>query len=257
MPNPTYFSKSFGSYLYDDLRDGLEMLEQDLGYRHRMTKAYSRDEAFADNSLHDPRRLRFTGLLTGAGGRQDAAALRLAWDGFAAAHSAGPVRRLQIDSDRYINARVEALSDKFDGLCHEFQLSFLCFDPFWYAPAMSQVALVPGGTAIITTGGTAYSWPLLTLVVTGAPGGGSVTILNSQDTALSFAPPAPGTYTIDCGQETITDAAGADQFAFMSGDLPLLVAGAGPYGAPNSLTLTASGGAAVSGASVQWQDRWI
>ena len=111
----TYFAKSFGSFAYNDVRDGLGLLDQQIGFRHRMSKAFSRDGAFADDSLHEPRRASFTGRLTGAAGAQDAASLRTAWDNFAAAHAPGPARPLQIDSDRYLNARVESLGDKFNG----------------------------------------------------------------------------------------------------------------------------------------------
>lgn len=252
----TYFAKSYGSYVYDDLRDGLEAVEQQIGYRHRMSKAFSRDGAFADDSVFDPRHLSFTGVLTGAAGAQDAASLRAAWLGFCAAHQPGPARKLMIDSDMYLNARVETLTDKLDGLMHELTLGFIAFDPFWYSMNAATLPLTLGGASAITTGGTAYSWPVFTFTVYAAPAGGLVTLANSADTAFSFAPPAAGAFTVDCGAETITDAAGADQFGYMTGDLPVLVAGSGIYGAPNPLTLTTAGGCTLSAASVSWQDRW-
>ena len=252
----TYNAKSFGGYAYDDLRDGLRSLEETLGHRHRMSKAFSRDGAFADDSLFDPRRLSFTGLLTAAGGAQDAASLRAAWETFCAAHAAGPARPLMLDSDRYLNARVESLAGTFNGLSREVTLSFLAFDPFWYSAVTSTVALTPGGSTTVTTGGTAYSWPVFTFVVTAAPAGGLLTLASAQDATLSFSPPAAGTFTVNCGQETITDSAGADQFASLIGDLPILVAGSGLYGASNSLTLTLSGGVTLSSAAAAWQDRW-
>jgi len=255
-PAVIYFAKSFGAYVYDDLRDGLESVDEEIGHRQRMTKAFARDGAFADDSLFDPRRVTFTGLLTGAAGKQDAAPLRAAWDGFRAAHAAGPTRRLQIDSDRYLDARVETISDKFDGLWHEMTVSFMAFDPFWYGNQQNTLPLTVNGNTVVSTLGTAYSWPVFSFVVSAAPAGSLLTLANAEDTLFSFAPPAAGTFAVDCGNESITDQAGADQFAYMSGDLPVLVAGNGVYGAPNTLTLTASGGAAISSASVSWQDRW-
>ena len=198
----------------------------------------------------------FTGRLTGAAGAQDAASLRTAWDNFAAAHAPGPARPLQIDSDRYLNARVESLGDKFNGLFHEVALAFIAFDPFWYALTSTTSALSTSAATAITTGGTAYSWPVFTLVVSAAPAGGLITITNSADASFAFAPPAADTYTVDCGQETIVNSAGTDMFAYMTGTLPVLVAGAGSYGASNTLTVALTGGATLSGQSVSWQDRW-
>jgi len=258
MPVPPiiYFAKSYGAYVYDDMRDGLESVDEEIGHRQRMTKAFARDGAFADDSLFDPRRVTFAGTLTGAAGAQDAASLRAAWDGFRAAHAAGPTRKLRIDSDRYLNARVETVTDKFDGLMHEMTLSFMAFDPFWYGDQQNSLPLTVNGNTIVSTAGTAYSWPVFSFVVSAAPAGGLITLANAQDTLFSFAPPAAGTYMVDCGSEAITDGSGADQFAYMTGDLPILVAGIGIYGAPNTLTLTATGGATLSSASVSWQDRW-
>lgn len=257
MPAPiAYFAKSFGSYAYDDLRDGLGAIEQQIGHRQRMSKAFSRDGAFSDDSLFEPRRVTFTGLLTGAGGAQDAASLRAAWLGFAAAHAPGPARRLQIDSDQYLNARIETVTDTFNGLYHKLSVGFLAFDPFWYSVAVSSLPLTPGGTTALTTAGTAYSWPIFTFTVSAAPAGGLLTLSNGSDTSFSFFPPAAGTYTVNCGAETITDGAGTDQFGGMTGDLPILVAGSGIYGTPNPLTLTTAGGCTLSAASASWQDRW-
>ena len=251
-----YFAKSFGSYAYDDLRDGLSSVEEQIGHRHRMTKAFSRDGAFADDSLFEPRRVTFQGLLTGPGGAQDAASLRAAWLAFKGAHQAGPARRLMIDNDQYLNARVETLSDTSSGLYHKTVVGFLAFDPFWYSVSTSTLPLTVGGTTAVTTGGTAYSWPIFSFTVSAAPAGALITLSNAADALVSLAPPAAGTYTVDCGAETITDGAGADQFGGMTGDLPILVAGSGLYGAANALTLTATGGCALSAASVSWQDRW-
>ncbi len=254
---PTYFAKQFGAYVYDDLRDGLGQLKNVVGYRHRQSKAFSQDGAFALNSLHDPRRLSFEGVLTGANGAQDAASLRAALDLFLAAHQAGPAQQLAIDNDRYINAQVETFEDDFDGLSHHIALTFLCFDPFWYSTTTTTEALTVGGTTVITTGGTVYSLPVVTLVATAA--GGIVTLANAQDATLTFSPPAAGTFTLDCLQETITDAGGTDQTAYFTGDLIRLIAGQLASGgtATNSLTLTTAGGAALSSASISWADRWL
>lgn len=245
----TYFSKSYGAYAYNDMRDGLGKLKNTLGYRHRQSKSLSRDGAFAVNSLQDPRRLSFEGILTGAGNAQDAASLRAAADAFAAAHAAGQARPLSIDSDRYINAQVETFEDDFNGLSHQYTLTFWCFDPYWYAQVSTLQALTVGGSVIVTPTGAVKSLPVFTLIAGGA--GGLVTVANAQDASFSFSPPAPGTFTLDCLQESLTDSNGIDQIAGFTGDFPALLAQA------NTLTVTTSGGAQISSVTCGWQDRWL
>ena len=249
----TYLVKTYNGYAYGDT---LYELTEELGYRHRMTKAANRDGAFTDTSLHDPRRLSGTGELVGAPNAQgipaqDIASLRTAADAFKAAHQPGPPQKLMLDSDRYISAQVEHLSLKFDGLLYAVELSFLAYDPFWYSMAPTTVALAQNAATAITPGGMAKSLPIFTLVVSAAPAGSLITLANAQDVTLSYAPPAAGTYTIDCLQESITDQNGADQTAYMTGDFLALIAGA------NQITLTLSGGVTLSSQSVTWQDRWI
>lgn len=249
----TYLVKTYNGYSYGDT---LYDVTEELGYRHRMTKAANRDGAFTDVSLHDPRRLSAAGELVGAPnaqgiGAQDIASLRAAADAFKAAHQPGPPARLMLDSDRYLMAQVERLSLKFEGLSYEVNLSFLAYDPFWYSTQATTLPLTQNGATIITPAGTAKSLPLFTLAVSAAPAGSLITLASAQDASLSFAPPAAGTYILDCAQEIITDAAGSDQTSGMTGDFMALIAGA------NNLTLTLAGGAALSNQSVAWTDRWV
>lgn len=249
----TYLVKTYNGYSYGDT---LYELTEELGYRHRMTKAANRDGAFSDASLHDPRRVSGTGELVGAVNAQgipaqDIASLRAAADAFKAAHQPGPPAPLMLDSDRYLNAQVERLSLKLDGLLYAVELSFLAYDPFWYAVASTTMALAQNAATAVTPGGMAKSLPIFTLVVSAAPTGSLITIANAQDVALTFAPPTAGTYTVDCLQERIVDQAGGDQTAYMTGDFLALIAGA------NQITLTLAGGVALSGQSVTWQDRWV
>lgn len=249
MTTTTYNAKSYGGYAYNDLRDGLGTLKNALGYRHRQSKSFSRAGAFAVDSLQDTRRLSFEGILTGAGGAQDAASLRAASDAFAAAHGAGPTRPLSIDSDRYINAQVETFDDQFEGLSHKYTLTFWCFDPYWYAMTSTLAALVVGGSVSVTPGGQVKSLPVFT--ITSSAAGGLVTVASAQDAAFSFVPPAAGVFTVDCLQESVTDASGIDQIAGFTGDFPALLPGA------NTLTVTTSGGALISSVTCGWQDRWL
>ncbi len=248
-----YLVKTYNGYSYGDT---LYELTEEMGFRHRMTKSANRDGAFADTSLHDPRRVSGTGELVGAVNAQgiaaqDIASLRAAADAFKAAHQPGPPAKLMLDSDRYLNAQVEHLSLKFDGLSYLVDLSFLAYDPFWYSTQTTTQPLTQNAATVITPAGTAKSLPVFTLAVMAAPPGGLITITNAQDVTLSFASPAAGTYTIDCAQEIITDAAGNDQTAGMTGDFLTLIAGA------NSVTLSLAGGAALSAQSVTWTDRWV
>lgn len=245
----TYFAKSFGAYVYDDLRDGLGDLKQQIGFRHRQSKSFNRDGAFALASLQDPRRLTMTGTLTGPNGAQDPASLRAALDAFAAAHAAGAPQPLQIDSDRYLNAQVETLDDEFDGLAHEISVGFICFDPFWYAMLPTALPLTVGGTTSVTPAGLVKCLPQISLTATAA--GGLVTVASNRDATFTFAPPSAGTFTLDSLAEKITDGAGTDQTGQFTGDLITLLTEA------NQITVTASGGASLSGASITWRDRWL
>lgn len=246
----TYLVKTYNGYSYGD-SGALAEITEELGYRHRMTKSANRDGAFTDASLHDPRRVSGSGTLTGAGGAQDIASLRLAWDKFKAAHQPGLPAPLFLDSDRFLNAQVEHLSFKFNGLFYDMSVSFLAYDPFWYAVAPQVLPMTQNAATVITPAGTATSLPVFTLAVSAAPAGSLVTLANAQDATLSFAPPAAGTFVIDCAQESVTDGSGVDQTAYLTGDFMQLVASA------NSLTLTLSGGVTLSSQSVTWTDRWV
>lgn len=243
----TYLALSYNGYGYGET---IEEITEELGYRHRMSKAANRDGAFAAPGLHDPRRLSASGVLVGAGRAQDAASLRAAWDAFKGAHQPGAAAPLRLDSDRYLNAQVEHLSFKFDGLSYQVQLSFLAYDPYWYAAQPTSAPLAQNAATTVTPAGTATSLPLFTFTVSSAPPGSLLTLTNAQDVSLSFAPPAGGTYLIDCAAEAITDQNGTDQTAYMTGDFVSLVAG------PNALTLSLSGGLALTAQSVTWTDRW-
>ena len=244
-----YLINTYNGYSYGS-SGTLAKLTEELGYRHRMSKAANRDGAFADNSLHDPRRVTGSGTLTGANGAQDAASLRVAWDGFKAAHRPGAPAPLMVDSDRFLNAQVEHLAGEFNGLSYQLTFSFLAYDVFWYSTTPATAALAQNAVTVVTPQGTATSLPVFTLVVSAAPAGSLITITNAQDVSLSYAPPAAGTYTIDCAQEAIYDQSGADQTAYLTGDFLTLISGA------NSLTLTLAGGVTLSAQSVTWTDRW-
>ena len=246
----TYLVKTYNGYSYGE-SGALAEITEELGYRHRMTKSANRDGAYTDASLHDPRRVSGSGTLTGAGGAQDIASLRAAWDKFKAAHQPGLPAPLFLDSDRFLNAQVEHLSFKFNGLYYMVDVSFLAYDPFWYSIVPTTLPLTQNAATTITPAGTTTSLPVFTLAVSAAPAGSLVTLANAQDTSLSFAPPAAGTFVIDCAEECVTDGNGVDQTAYLTGDFMQLAPGA------NSLTLTLSGGVTLSGQSVTWTDRWV
>ncbi len=242
-----YLQKSYGGYVYSGSTDYTD-LEETIGYRQRISKSLQKDGAFSAGSLHDPRRVSLTGILQPAGGATDLADMRAARDAFAAAHAAGSARPLYIDSDRYLNAEVESLTlGKWNGLAYlPFDVTFLCFDVYFYSSASSLVSLTPNGTAAVATGGTATVLPIFTLAVSSP---GLITLTNGAGDACTIAPTAAGTFVLDSTQESLT-LAGADSMGLFSGVFLTLAAGT------DQVTITPSGGAALSSATVGFQSRF-
>ena len=130
----------------------------------------------------------------------------------------------------------------------------------WVESASPYITALPASpnSSSFTTGGTVYCLPIITLVVSsvGAAGGPLIYgVVTGGGVTWSFmlAPTSTGTYIVDCTrQRQRVTLAGADVTNIFTGTFPRLTGNAS-----NSVTIGLSGQAALSSASLTYQNRWI
>lgn len=108
----------------------------------------------------------------------------------------------------------------------------------------------------VAVGGTAYALPIFSIPVTAAPTGGLVYCSATGGGVVwlfTLAPTVTGTYIVDCTrQRQRVTLAGVDVTGIFVGTFSRFAGNA-----TNPVVLGVSGGAAIVGAAVSWQNRWF
>jgi hypothetical protein len=185
-------SLKFNGYTYQSLIDWPATFTDGKQVILRTSQPPGVPGAFTAGGLFGARKPSIKGSLTipGTGNVQaDLLALRSAWDNFSAVHAPGQPGMLYLDSDRYLKAEVAAVTDtEWNGLLRrDYEVQFLCADPFWYQAEDYSPA---GNTAALAIG--AASPPIVdTSSGLSAPTDAPVLTATDAGTAL-----AAGTYTV-------------------------------------------------------------
>jgi phage-related protein len=172
-----------------------------------------------------------------------------AWSSLSAAHDTGVPVQLCIRDNWYLWAVCESITDSERGVDHiGYQAQYAARDPYYYSATASTPALTTGG-GTFTVGGNKAALPTLTLTVSAAPAGGTITVANSA-TGESFvlSPNSALAYVLDSRLETVT-MSGVDATGQFAGQFLTLAVGS------NTLTITTAGGATLSAASITFNGR--
>ncbi len=223
-----------------------------LGYRIPTADAFA-DGEYSVPGTAEPRVIGIGGLLQAP----DADTLQAYWDTLNAGVVGGVVGKLYKNADRYLTCQLSAVQrGRDDGLEYtDWQMLFRASDPMYQSTTLFTQALASGGgSTAITPGGTRRAIPGITLVVSAAPVGSTITVTSFlgglATDSFMLAPTATGTVQVDCANG-LCSRGGVDCTGEFSGSF---LSGIGP--GPGSISLTLAGGATLSSASAIYRQRF-
>lgn len=124
-------------------------------------------------------------------------------------------------------------------------------EPFEYSPTPISVPLLVtnGAATVVTSPGTAWSYPILTITVTRAAAGTLRLVNETNGRTFTLRPSAAGVYVIDTAANRVT-LAGADAIGDMDDEFIEIEGGV------NHLRLLYTGGVAATAAVCAFPPRW-
>lgn len=160
---------------------------------------------------------------------------------------------LRADAASYFPCELEGLTegDSLADCWMNYDATFLCPGGLEYSAAGTTAALAAGANAL-TCVGTWEAAPVVTVNVTAAPGGGTLTLTRGDGKFWTLRPLQAGAWVLDALAEAVTAPDGSDGWARLAPGSQLLEIAPGA----NTLTLTTAGGASAGAASVSWQERY-
>jgi phage-related protein len=178
-------------------------------------------------------------------------ALQTAWSAMQSVHDVSTPQQLVLRDGWYYLATVESISDDEREIGHiRYSATYSCADPYAFSTTLSAPSIsTSGGT--FSVGGNRPAKPSLSITVSAAPASSSIVITNTTTgTSCTISPNATGTYVLNSLSETVTMNSLNKMAAFSGSFLSL------PPGS-NTLTISTSGGATVSAASISYRARAI
>ncbi len=253
----TAFVKSFGSFSYAAGQIG--ELDRSYTFRPRVATPANYGGQYDAGPLFDTLAYAISGRITATNLAQadpsQSDSFRAAWRSAVAAHTLGTKGQFKIDSDCYANMTVQSIStsDWTHGMPTMRWSAVLVSredPPIWATATTTVTGLTYAGSPnALTIAGDGPCDPIITLVVTAAPGGGLITIVDVDGNTFTLAPNETGTYIINSVLRTVTRS-GVSKSSLRTGRYPRLKSGT------NSLTITLTGGATLSAASLDYQPRY-
>lgn len=247
-----YFVKKFGDYEYGD---NLATISESVGTRTRVSTPANRVGRFTAGGLLDSISMTLEGTIL-ADNPDDPQDIIDKWQAFKAAHKPGQPKKFYVNDDKYIMAEVtsDIRAESSKGLSYRnYSVTLTCYDPPWYADVVTTMTPAHDGSDVdLTVVGDSPTYPVITVVVSTISTGGLLTVEDSYGDSLVFeSPAATGTYVIDCGAERVTDPSGALANKLISGNFP-------QFDFPNAgtISLTLTGGLAVSSVTLDYRGRW-
>lgn len=160
---------------------------------------------------------------------------------------------LRTDAAAYFPCELEGLTegDSLADCWLNYDAAFLCPSGLEYSAGSTTAALAAGANNL-TSAGTWAAAPVVTINVTAAPAGGTLTLTRGDGKFWTLRPAQLGAWTLDAFAEAVTAPDGSDGWASLAPGSQLLGLAPGT----NTLTLAAAGGASAGAASISWQERY-
>jgi phage-related protein len=221
----------------------VETVEAPLPRRADLGETPGRPGAARGRAYNAARTVTIEGVLKRDAGTYDD--LLADWSALCAALDTEEAAPLVVRTGWYLNAVCESLNDTERGPAYiRYEANFRCSDPYFYAVgAAASAGLASGANAVNGVGGNRPCLPVCSFPVTALGSGGTITVTVG---ARSFVltPTALETLVVDCLEENLTGAGGADRFGRFDGEFLALQPG------NNTVTVTLGGGLTIGGAAV-------
>lgn len=164
--------------------------------------------------------------------------------------------------NRFLYATTNSLDDTSRGVeAIEYDVTYQASDPFFYSVSEQNISVSNPTTFAISTNGNTNALPKITVNISAAPAGSTITLTNlTTNESFTLAPTTTNPITVDSRLETVTTTQIPfvyDQMGVFSGRFLSLKGGVLFTDATSSLQLSTTGGAAVSSLSIQFRDRFI
>lgn len=205
------------------------------------------------------RQVKISGVLIGA----DYSDLQNKWSQFCAAHNLmSPAPLFCGLEDRFLYAVAESLNDTSRGVdAIEWDATYVAHDPHFYSVSEQNISVSNPTSFAVSTNGNANALPRITFNISAAPAGSTISLSNTTTGETCILRPTTATpIIIDSRLETVTSGAilfVADQMGVFSGRFLSLKGGPLFTDKTSSLTLSTTGGAAVSSLLINFRDRSI
>jgi hypothetical protein len=246
----TYFVNQYGGYTFPS--GEITTVQASPEYKERVSTPAGKGGRYSAGSLFVCLHLQVEGNVVGSD-TTDPATTRSAWDNIAALFAPGLAKQLFIDSDRYCNAEPTSFAEAkaWNAQTARYYSATLTAndDPPWFSTTTTSQTLATSGATTFSALGTGPADPVITLVVSAAPAGSLITITDASGNECAISPDSTGTFILDSYADTILKS-GVDKYALLTGELLRLLAGS------NTLTISLSGGATLSAASLTYQARY-
>ncbi len=239
---------SFGGFALPNV---LKLPVPTRGARPRVSTPAGLPGVYSQGPLPAEKRITVSGKVVTTPGQTLADARRELWAGL----PFGPLRPLVLRADAasYFPCEVEGVTegDSVADCWLNYDATFLCPGGLEYSAASTTTALAAGANAL-TSVGTWAATPIVTVNVTAAPAGGTITLTRGDGKFWTLRPLQVGTWALDALAETVTAPDGSDGWASLAPGSQLL----GLTPGANTLTLTTAGGASAGAASISWQEKY-
>jgi hypothetical protein len=221
------------------------------GARPRVSTPAGLPGVYSQGPFPAEKRITVSGKIVTTPGQTLAAAKRELWAGL----PFGPLQLLVLRTDAasYFPCEVEGVTEgeSLADCWLNYDAMFLCPGGLEYTSASTTAALAAGANAL-TSVGTWAAAPIVTVNVTAAPAGGTVTLTRGDGKFWTLRPAQVGAWVLDALAEIVTAPDGSDGWASLAPGSLLLELAPGA----NTLTLTTAGGASAGAASITWQERY-
>jgi len=247
---PTYFVNTYGPYTFGS--GEIATVQASPEYKERASVPAGKGGRYSAGSLFVCLHLAFEGVVVGSD-TTDPGTTRSAWDTIAALFAPGGAKQLYVDSDRYCNAEPTSFAEAkaWNAQAARYFSATLTAndDPPWWSITTTSQTLATSGATTFSVLGSGKADPIISLTVSAAPANSLITITDAAGNSCAIAPDGTGTFVLDTFADTVIKSS-VDKYALLTGELLRLTAGS------NTLTITLSGGATLSAASLTYQARY-